>query len=48
MQPIPGIPNLLNKRYVALLDTTQSPPISVIVSARNEAESVSAGLRSLR
>jgi glycosyltransferase involved in cell wall biosynthesis len=47
LRNLPRIPDLLNKMYAASLKTTCSPLISVIVPARNEAESVEAGLRSL-
>jgi glycosyltransferase involved in cell wall biosynthesis len=47
LRKLPAIPDLLDKKYAAPLKAEQAPQISVIVPARNEAESVEAGLRSL-
>jgi cellulose synthase/poly-beta-1,6-N-acetylglucosamine synthase-like glycosyltransferase len=47
LRMLPHIPDILNEKYAAPIPPSQTPLISVIVPARNEAEDVEAGLRSL-
>ena len=47
LRNLPRIPNLLNQKYAAQLPHSGRPLISVVVPARNEEESIEAGLRSL-
>src|SRR5580698_7461000 len=47
LRMLPRIPDLLDEKYAAPITPSQTPLISVIVPARNEAQDVEAGLRSL-
>jgi cellulose synthase/poly-beta-1,6-N-acetylglucosamine synthase-like glycosyltransferase len=47
LRMLPRIPDLLDEKYAAPIPSSQTPLISVIVPARDEAQEVEGGLRSL-
>jgi glycosyltransferase involved in cell wall biosynthesis len=47
LRNLPRIPDMLSQKYAAQLPHSERPLVTVIVPARNEEESVEAGLRSL-